>query len=68
MVASVAARERGIERFVAEVLPDNQRMIQTFRDAGLIAQEVGAAAIALHGRTVVQHYSGQARWQAITSI
>ena len=29
-----AGRERGIERFVAEVLPDNQRMIQTFRDAG----------------------------------
>src|SRR3954447_3575804 len=29
-----AARERGIERFIAEVLPDNQRMIQTFRDAG----------------------------------
>jgi len=29
-----AARERGIERFVAEVLPDNQAMIQTFRDAG----------------------------------
>ena len=29
-----AARERGVERFVADVLPDNQRMIQTFRDAG----------------------------------
>ena len=29
-----AGRERGIERFVAEVLPDNSRMIQTFRDAG----------------------------------
>jgi acyl-CoA synthetase (NDP forming) len=29
-----AGRERGITRFVAEVLPDNQRMIQTFRDAG----------------------------------
>ena len=29
-----AGRERGVERFVAEVLPDNQRMIQTFRDAG----------------------------------
>ena len=29
-----AGRERGIDRFVAEVLPDNTRMIQTFRDAG----------------------------------
>src|SRR5690625_3829404 len=40
----------------------------TYRDAGLIAQEVGAAAIALHGRTVVQHYSGTARWEAITDL
>ncbi len=29
-----AGRERGIERFVAEVLPDNQAMLHTFRDAG----------------------------------
>ncbi|HEV2798787.1 MAG TPA: GNAT family N-acetyltransferase [Nocardioides sp.] len=29
-----AGRERGIEEFVAEVLPDNQAMIHTFRDAG----------------------------------
>ena len=29
-----AGRERGVEKFVAEVLPDNTRMIQTFRDAG----------------------------------
>lgn len=29
-----AGRERGISRFIAEVLPDNGRMIQTFRDAG----------------------------------
>jgi len=29
-----AGRERGVERFTAEVLPDNNRMIQTFRDAG----------------------------------
>lgn len=40
----------------------------TYRDAGLIAQEVGAAAIALHGRTVRQHYAGQARWEAIADL
>lgn len=40
----------------------------TYRDAGLIAQEVGVAAIALHGRTVEQHYSGKAHWEAITDL
>jgi nifR3 family TIM-barrel protein len=40
----------------------------SYRDAGLIAQEVGAAAIALHGRTVVQHYSGTADWDAIADL
>lgn len=29
-----AARERGVERFTAEVLPDNHKMIQVFREAG----------------------------------
>ena len=29
-----AGRERGVERFLAEVLPDNRKMIHTFRDAG----------------------------------
>ncbi|MGI8888726.1 MAG: GNAT family N-acetyltransferase, partial [Nocardioidaceae bacterium] len=29
-----AGRERGITKFLAEILPDNGRMIQTFRDAG----------------------------------
>jgi acyl-CoA synthetase (NDP forming)/GNAT superfamily N-acetyltransferase len=29
-----AGRERGVDRFVADVLPQNRRMIQTFRDAG----------------------------------
>ncbi len=29
-----AGRERGVDRFLAEVLPDNHKMINTFRDAG----------------------------------
>jgi nifR3 family TIM-barrel protein len=37
----------------------------TYLDAGRIAQESGVAAIALHGRTVAQSYSGQADWDAI---
>jgi acyl-CoA synthetase (NDP forming)/RimJ/RimL family protein N-acetyltransferase len=31
---AAAARERGVERFVAEVLPNNRRMLQTFQEAG----------------------------------
>ncbi len=41
---------------------------ETFLDAGLIAQEEGAAAIALHGRTVQQAYSGEADWSRIAEL
>jgi nifR3 family TIM-barrel protein len=40
----------------------------TFLDAGRIAEDSGCAAIALHGRTVQQAYSGQADWAAITQL
>lgn len=40
----------------------------TYLDAGRIAQETGVAAIALHGRTVVQAYSGDADWDAIAAL
>ena len=40
----------------------------TYRDAGLIAQEVGAAAITLHGRTVKEQYSGTADWTSIADL
>ena len=40
----------------------------THIDAGRIAQEAGAAAIALHGRTVAQAYSGTADWDAIAEL
>src|SRR3712207_6834295 len=40
----------------------------TYLDAGRIAQESGCAAIALHGRTVAQAYSGVADWDAIARL
>jgi len=40
----------------------------TYLDAGRIAQEAGCAAIALHGRTVAQAYSGDADWDAIARL
>lgn len=40
----------------------------TFLDAGRIAEEEGAAAIALHGRTVAQAYSGEANWERIAEL
>ena len=40
----------------------------TYLDAGRIAQESGAVAISLHGRTVSQAYSGTADWDAIAAL
>jgi nifR3 family TIM-barrel protein len=40
----------------------------TYLDAGAIAEDAGCAAIALHGRTAAQHYSGAADWGAIARL
>lgn len=40
----------------------------TYLDAGQIAEDVGCAAIALHGRTAAQHYSGSADWASIARL
>jgi nifR3 family TIM-barrel protein len=40
----------------------------TFLDAGRIAEDLGVAAVALHGRTVAQLYSGQADWSTIARL
>jgi len=40
----------------------------TYLDAGRIAEAEGAAAVALHGRTAAQHYSGTADWGAIARL
>jgi nifR3 family TIM-barrel protein len=40
----------------------------TYRDAGRIAAECGVAWVALHARTAMQMYSGQAQWEAINTL
>jgi nifR3 family TIM-barrel protein len=40
----------------------------TFLDAGRAAEQEGVAAVALHGRTAAQHYSGTADWTAIGEL
>ena len=40
----------------------------TYLDAGRAAEAEGVAAVALHGRTAEQHYSGQADWDAIARL
>jgi nifR3 family TIM-barrel protein len=40
----------------------------TYLDAGRIAEDSGVVAVALHGRTVAQAYSGRADWDAIARL
>ncbi|QDP96196.1 tRNA dihydrouridine synthase DusB [Microlunatus elymi] len=40
----------------------------TYLDAGRIAEQAGISAIALHGRTAQQAYSGTADWDAIAAL
>jgi nifR3 family TIM-barrel protein len=40
----------------------------TYLDAGRIAEDEGVTAVALHGRTAAQAYSGQADWDAVARL
>ena len=41
---------------------------ETYLEAGIIAQEAGVAAVALHARTAADYYSGTADWDAIRRL
>ena len=40
----------------------------TFLDSGKVARDAGVTAIALHGRTASDYYSGNADWNAIANL
>jgi len=40
----------------------------TYLDAGRIAEDAGAVAVALHARTAAQRYSGRADWTAVAAL
>lgn len=70
VTAAVAAASRGVDPTPVTVklrigLDDERR---TFLEAGRIAEDSGAAAVALHARTAQQRYSGRADWSAITQL
>jgi len=68
----LTAAVRGAEPYGVPVTMKTRKGIDedhpTYLDAGRIAQETGVAAIALHGRTVSQAYSGEADWEAIGEL
>ncbi|HET9872596.1 MAG TPA: tRNA dihydrouridine synthase DusB [Propionibacteriaceae bacterium] len=72
LAAILSATVRAGQRYGVPVTMKTRKGIDdyhlTYLDAGRIAQDAGCAAIALHGRTAAQAYSGEADWDAIGEL
>lgn len=67
-VVSAAVRAAGTVPVTVKMRIGIDESTETSTEAALIAEEEGAAAVALHARTAEQRYSGHARWDHIARI
>jgi nifR3 family TIM-barrel protein len=65
--AVTAGREYGIPITCKFRMGINDDLI-TFIETGLICEDAGAVAVALHARTAQQHYAPSAHWEAIAEL
>jgi len=63
--AKRAADDAGIPHVSAKMRLGHDDAHRTYREVGAEAEAAGASWVTLHGRTVVQGYSGSADWDAI---
>ena len=67
-IVRAAVRGAGAVPVTVKLRTGVDERLTTFLDAGRIARDEGAAAVALHARTAAQHYSGQADWRAVAAL
>ncbi|HEX6420481.1 MAG TPA: tRNA dihydrouridine synthase DusB [Acidimicrobiales bacterium] len=67
-VVRAAVRRAGEVPVTVKLRIGVDERLQTYLDAGRIAEDEGAAAVALHARTAAQHYAGRADWRAIAAL
>jgi nifR3 family TIM-barrel protein len=65
--AVTAGKEYGIPVTCKFRMGINDELI-TFIETGLICEDAGAVAVALHARTAQQHYAPSAHWEAIGQL
>jgi len=65
--AVTAGKEYGIPVTCKFRMGINDDLI-TFIETGLICEDAGAVAVALHARTAQQHYAPSAHWEAISQL